>query len=116
MALKGQPPSESSLILDPDTETPKDARMYTICIDRSDGGPLGATVGKDRGESLVVCSLSEGHVTEWNRSVAKKVRVKVGDRIDSVNGVMGKDLMLAKLQEPMRLVMRLAEPVVTRIH
>merc|ERR1712007_318284 len=80
------------------------------------GGPLGVIVDKDCGESLVVCSFSEGHVTEWNRSVAKKVRVKVGDRIDSFNGVVGKDWMLAQLQQPVQLVMRLTEPVVTRIH
>lgn len=117
-SMKFDAPPESLLRLshDTDSQAPKYARRYIICIDRSDGGPLGIVISKDCGESLVVCSLSGGHVTDWNNSVAQKVRVRQGDRIDSVNGTTGnKDLMVEHLQKPTQLVISLTAPVVIRI-
>lgn len=115
----GAPPPESLLRLDSGlvSQKPKNARRYTVRIDRSDGGPLGVVTGKDHGEALVVCHVNGGLATEWNHAVAERVRIKPGDRIDSVNGITGnKDLMEAQLQRSIPLIISLTEPVITRMH
>eukprot|EP00930_Biecheleria_cincta_P006585 TRINITY_DN107619_c0_g1_i1.p1 TRINITY_DN107619_c0_g1~~TRINITY_DN107619_c0_g1_i1.p1 ORF type:complete len:153 (-),score=24.74 TRINITY_DN107619_c0_g1_i1:103-531(-) len=61
-------------------------REYSVTVDKSTGARLGIDVDHQDGESLLIESINDGLIKDWNRSGAVE-QVRVGDRVVEVNGM-----------------------------
>mmetsp|Transcript_26001 Transcript_26001/g.41266 ORF Transcript_26001/g.41266 Transcript_26001/m.41266 type:complete len:323 (-) Transcript_26001:158-1126(-) len=59
---------------------------FTVSVNKEPGTKLGITTCWADGESLVICSIVNGLVQEYNDKVGPNAKVEVGDRIVSING------------------------------
>eukprot|EP00929_Paragymnodinium_shiwhaense_P073435 TRINITY_DN3741_c0_g1_i1.p1 TRINITY_DN3741_c0_g1~~TRINITY_DN3741_c0_g1_i1.p1 ORF type:complete len:832 (-),score=247.29 TRINITY_DN3741_c0_g1_i1:760-3255(-) len=72
-----------------ESEILKNYHEFKICIDKSKGGRLGASVDRRSPCSLLIEAISEGLLDRWNDTCAAEKRVKPGDMIVEVNEVRG---------------------------
>eukprot|EP00811_Abedinium_folium_P035788 NODE_8551_length_1487_cov_14.827941.p1 GENE.NODE_8551_length_1487_cov_14.827941~~NODE_8551_length_1487_cov_14.827941.p1 ORF type:complete len:249 (-),score=43.05 NODE_8551_length_1487_cov_14.827941:653-1399(-) len=80
-------------------DTPRRIAKFCITIEHIAGQSIGMDLDYLDGETLHVCKVREGTILEWNRHALKDFRVRVGDRIDEVNGVSGDSLPLISMLE-----------------
>mmetsp|Transcript_83136 Transcript_83136/g.240608 ORF Transcript_83136/g.240608 Transcript_83136/m.240608 type:complete len:140 (-) Transcript_83136:149-568(-) len=71
------------------------SREWYITVNKINGALLGVDVDLSDGMTLVVDSVNDGLVKEWNKANPGE-EVKVGDRITEVNGKSGDAQQLAE--------------------
>eukprot|EP00928_Gymnodinium_smaydae_P099971 TRINITY_DN9692_c0_g1_i1.p1 TRINITY_DN9692_c0_g1~~TRINITY_DN9692_c0_g1_i1.p1 ORF type:complete len:847 (+),score=175.30 TRINITY_DN9692_c0_g1_i1:109-2649(+) len=82
---------EDDNLLDEENLSPES--LYSIILDKSRGGRLGAQVDHENGRTLLIQSIGYGLLEEWNKFNMDR-RVSRGDRIIEVNGIRGDSVRL----------------------
>lgn len=96
------------------------SREYVVTVDRSGGRKLGIDVaeGEELSDPLVVISIKEGLIDDWNHSNDQEVLC--GHHLVEVNGVRANARELKNLCRsvtgPLRLVLRVPPDEVTGLH
>lgn len=85
-APEALPSAPDALPSAPVAEASADPREFAIALDTSQGARLGIVVDHEDGRTLLIESITEGLVQDWNAS-HPDLQVRPGDRIMEVNGV-----------------------------
>ncbi|CAE7436837.1 Rai14, partial [Symbiodinium sp. CCMP2456] len=62
---------------------------YEIVVDGTSGARLGITLDYEDGQTMVIDSIDEGLVKDWNEHAFSDTKVDIMDRIVEVNGIRG---------------------------
>jgi len=88
----------------------QEGKEFTVVLDRKCGENLGIDVDRNDGLALIIESLEQGLVKDWNRKLPAFALQK-GDRILAVNDVRGAEAMIAQCQVDQLIKLQVVRPI-----